>query len=64
MPVTVGRAQMAWTRPDVRAAVRRARRDGADVLRAAEHLLHIDAVRVDRTDGVRTGQEVPADADT
>ncbi|HEV7754683.1 MAG TPA: hypothetical protein VGO94_02385, partial [Mycobacteriales bacterium] len=62
MSVVVGRAQMAWRRRDVRAAVRRARREGADVLRGAEHVLHIDAVRVDRPDGLRTGQEVPANA--
>jgi type IV secretory pathway TraG/TraD family ATPase VirD4 len=60
MPVTVGRAQMAWTRRDVRAA----RRAGADVLPGAGPVLHIDAVRADRPDGVRTGQEVPADAGT
>jgi hypothetical protein len=55
---------MAWTRRDVRAAVRRARRDGrADVLPGTGPVLHIDAVRADRPDGVRTGQEVPADAD-
>jgi type IV secretory pathway TraG/TraD family ATPase VirD4 len=64
MPVTVGRAQMAWTRRDVRAAIRAARRDRADVLPGTEQVLHIDAVRADRPDGVRTGQEVPADADT
>ena len=68
MPVTVGRAQMAWTRSDVRAAVRAARRDGADVLRSAEKVLRVDSVRVDtpdpdRTAQDRTGEEVRADAD-
>jgi hypothetical protein len=34
------------------------------VLPGIEHVLHIDAVPLDRTDGVRTGHEVRADADT
>jgi type IV secretory pathway TraG/TraD family ATPase VirD4 len=79
MPVTVGRAQMAWTRRDVRAAVRAARREGADVLRGAERVLRVHAVRVDTTTGADTaaadstaadrswadtaGREVRADAD-
>ncbi|MDQ1675037.1 MAG: type secretion system protein VirD4, partial [Actinomycetota bacterium] len=75
MPVTVGRAQMAWTRRDVRAAVRAARREGREVFRGAERVLRVHAVRVDNSGADRaghgadgawadtTGQEVPADAD-
>jgi type IV secretion system protein VirD4 len=54
MPVTVGRPQMAWRRRDIRAAVRAAHREGADVLRGAERVLRVHSVRVDTTTGTHT----------